>query len=142
VNRRRRPVVNRRRVLLVAGAVALVVAVVVGLSLRDRGGSNGLKDVPPDLPRALVHARSACTSMTRVEELVRANASADDVMGEVGRASASGKEAASYDIKWLPLSSGIEAVRVGLKNDDGPAARVGIQSVRGQCDAVATQPQP
>ena len=127
-----------RRRWLGLGAVVLVLALggaVFFALVRDDGPDHvpGERSLPE---RAEVSARVACRAMAEVEDLVRANASADDVFDAVDRASEAGKRAAEDDLKWLPLSSGIEAVKVGLEKNDGPAANIGIRTTRGHCTTL------
>ena len=128
----------RRRWLVVLAVVAAVaVAGVAFVLVRDDGGSGpGLPDVPADPALGLRRAVEACSELRQVEALVRANGAAEDVFAAADRAVEAGRLAAGHDVRWVALSSGIEAVRVGLKKNDGQAANVGIRSARAQCDTV------
>jgi hypothetical protein len=126
------------RKLGVVGVAALVAAGLAGvaafaLTRDDKPTLPSLGDNPPLAKR---HAESACRNMETVQGLVRANSQADAVFAAMKRARADAKLAAGHDPRWVPLYSGIEAVQVGLKRNDGNAANIGIRSVRAQCQGL------
>lgn len=125
---------TRRRWLGLAGVVVVlaIAGAVYFVLVRDDGPRN-VPGSRPEPEAAAAAAEEACAAMAQVEALVRGNASADEVFDTVSRASDAGKRAAAGDLKWLPLSSGIEAVQVGLRKNDGPATSVGIRSTRAHC---------
>jgi hypothetical protein len=126
---------TRKRWAVAALAALVAIGVVVTL-IRSGQHGGGLPKLPPDVTKARANAETACALMREVEALVNANAGASNVLDTVARARTSGRQAAARDVRWVSLSSGIEAVQAGLRHDDGPAASVGIRTVRSQCQVV------
>jgi hypothetical protein len=122
------------RKLLVLGLAAALVAAGLAVFVLTRHDKPTLPSLGDNPGLAQRHAESACRNMETVQGLVRANSPADAVFAAMKRARAEAKLAAGHDPRWVPLYSGIEAVQVGLKGDDGNAANIGIRSVRAQCE--------
>lgn len=112
----------RARVAIVAAAAAAVVVAV--LLVRDRS---------PDPGEGRALAARACSSMREVRDLVAADAAAPAVFAAMDRARDASDDAAERDPAWLPLASGIRAVRLALDEDDPEAAAIGIRVVATHC---------
>ena len=122
---------RRRTRLLVAGAaLAAGAATATTAVLLAREPT----ELPPVSPaQASAAAQSACTEMTRFEQLVRANAPLDRVRERLGAAERQARTASRGDAAWLALAGGVQSVRLALDADDARAARVGIDVVRSEC---------
>lgn len=92
-------------------------------------------DARPKLTRveADLAAARACRAFDRFEQLVEDNASGNKVYDAIDEAKESAEQAADANPRWRSLASGTDAVRVGFRNDDAGAARLGIDIVRAQC---------
>jgi hypothetical protein len=130
---------SRRAAVVLAVALIAVVGSVLAVVLLRSEPAPGLPKLQADPAKGLVAARAACERMATLEELVASNSAVKPVFAAADAASASGKTAAARDVRWVPLSSGIEAVRIGLKKNDAAAASVGIRSTRSQCDLAAAE---
>lgn len=112
-----------RRRWLIAVAVALAVGGLVLLLLRPE----------PAAPEARDSATQACREVVGFLDAVQRNGPADAALDRLDRAVVRGRAASSTDPAWVSLASGIESVRLAVRQDDRGAARVGVAVVRAEC---------
>jgi len=127
---------NRRRVLLLVVTLALVTAAVIAYALLRP--DHRLEPPPPlDIPAAEQKARAACAGLVTFERQVDENARGNAVLGTVDQIRRDATSAADQDARWRSLAGGADALRLAIRTNDGPAARVGIDVLRAQCAEVS-----
>lgn len=121
-----------RRRLLALGLVTLATGLVAVAMLVSSGD-----DAPTlDPAAAAVEAARACRLVTDVERRIEADAAGDTILSDLRRAERTARSAAEHDPRWLPLSGGVSALRIGLEHDQPRSARTGIGVVRAECREV------
>jgi len=120
------------------GAVAAAVAIAVGAWLLLQDDTSAVAPLPA--AEAGPASDQACGLMRRFEQQVRDNAPAKEALASLDAAVEAGDRAARADVTWVRLESGIKAVEVGFRKNDGRATRVGIDVVRDACLGVGSTP--
>lgn len=120
----------RRRLVIGALTAALLVGGGVTAALLVAGHGDSGAPSPREAQRL---AASACREESRLEQLVRDNASAPAVFKAANRAADEATRATLGDTAWVQLASGLQLLRDALRKDDAAGTAEALGLVRAHC---------
>lgn len=113
--------------------IAVAVGTVVVLRMLQPEDTARFGERPVREPEGRQQAIRTCDGVDRLVELVEENAKADVIVSQADAVVALGLTAFQLDATWLPLASGVQAVRKGLADNLADATRTGMDTVRAEC---------
>ena len=120
--------------MLIGAGVAVVVAALVAATVLV--GGNDRRTVETDEAAAAVRAGEACDRFAALLDVVDRNGPAAEATHLLDAMADGGTEAARLDPRWTQLASGMHALRLGFREDDRDATRIGVDLVRAGCAEV------
>lgn len=95
-----------------------------------------LTELAPEARTAEDFADLACVHVRLAGQGVQAGAPAATVREELAAARTLAAEGLRRDTRFASLSGGVAALDEAVRNDDAPAARLGLQVAREECDRL------
>jgi hypothetical protein len=129
-----------RRVLIFLGVVAAsggVAFLTTFFGSPPRVEPPAISELAPDAHTADEFARLACVHVRLAGQGVQADAAAETVREELASARALATEALVRDPRFAGLSGGLAALDEAVRNDDAPAARIGLQVALNECKQLS-----
>ena len=125
---------GRTRMLAIVAVVAMFAGLLAFFFVgRGDGDADDRAQAAVDPVAARRHAVAACAAFDDVIELVRENASADDVLDRLEDAEQAGADAADADPQWIDLAGALSGLEVGFREDDAGASRLSVSVARAAC---------